>query len=159
MIENSTDEFNHIKVLETLLLLINPEFLSISEILVDNILTICYKSISHKNNNIKNTVSAILQQLTSISFYSLEKLNDDSASQKSTKHNNEDHKSENLGKTKSSSKNETNKINIINPVNNEISKVCQNLFKEYMLISEGKGRVQNMIYSRAGGNINNYKRY
>jgi hypothetical protein len=155
VIENSSDEFNHIKVLETLLLLLNPEFLSISEILVDNILTICYKSISHKNNNIKNTVSAILQQLTSISFYSLEKLNDENTSPISTKHNIEEHKSENFGKTKSSSKNETNKLNINNTVNCDISKVCQNLFKEYMLISEGKGRVQNIVYSRAVGNTNN----
>lgn len=158
IIENSSDEFLQIKVLETLLLLLNPELLSINQVVVDNILTICFKMIGHKNINIKNTVSAILQQLTSISFYTLDKVNvtleDKTASTNRIEENTNEVSPSNKALTSrvfsSPSKRDDSKA-IVNSQNNDVYKVCQSLFKEYILISEGKGRVHNTIYTKALG--------
>jgi hypothetical protein len=67
-LDNSYEEFIQIKVLETLLLMLNPQTIYLTEALVNNVLIICFKMFGNKSFNIKNTVSALLKQLVSISF-------------------------------------------------------------------------------------------
>lgn len=162
ILENSSDEFIQIKVLETLSLLLNPEIFSITQAIVDNIISICFKCIGHKNLNIKNTVSAILQQLTSISFYFLSKINsaigvDEISAITSRKVDIKEKSSSQMPLTSRSSPsskidNSKNNSTAINLNNNDVFKVCQSLFKEFILLSDGMGKIQNTIYTRALGN-------
>ena len=54
--------------------MLNPQTIYLSENLVNNVLIICFKMFGNKSFNIKNTVSALLKQLVSISFDFLDKL-------------------------------------------------------------------------------------
>ena len=142
------------------MLVLNPEIITISQAIVDSIITICFKTIGHKNLNIKNTVSAILQQLTSISFYSLGKLNNsvivDSISPITSRkiESNEKHSNQIPLTSRSISSNTDNSNQIVSLKNNDVYKVCQILLKEYILIIDGKGKLQNTIYTKALGNRN-----
>jgi hypothetical protein len=53
--------------------MLNPQTIHLTENLVNNVLIICFKMFGNKSFNIKNTVSALLKQLVSISFDFLDK--------------------------------------------------------------------------------------
>lgn len=63
ILDNSSEEFIQIKVLETLLPMVNPQTIHLTETLVNNVLIMCLKVFSLKNQNFKNPVSALFKQL------------------------------------------------------------------------------------------------
>ena len=63
ILDNSNEDFIQIKVLETLLPMVNPQVINLTEDLVNNVLQMCFKLYSFKNNNYKNPVSALFKQL------------------------------------------------------------------------------------------------
>ncbi len=68
ILDNTTEEFIQIKVLETLLPMVNPQTIHLTESLVNNVLTMCLKIFSFKNPVFKNPVSALFKQLMITTF-------------------------------------------------------------------------------------------
>lgn len=63
ILDNSTEDYLQIKVIETLLPMVNPQVINLTEDLVNNVLQMCLKIFSLKNSNYKNPVSALFKQL------------------------------------------------------------------------------------------------
>lgn len=63
ILDNTNEEFIQIKVLETLLPMVNPQTIHLTETLVNNVLMMCLKIFSYKNAVFKNPISALFKQL------------------------------------------------------------------------------------------------
>ena len=63
ILDNSSEDSIYTKVLETLLPMVNPQVINLSVDLINNVLQMCFKIYSLKNNNLKNLVSALFKQL------------------------------------------------------------------------------------------------
>lgn len=68
ILDNTNEEFIQIKVLETLLPMVNPQNIHLTETLVNNVLIMCLKIFSYKNAVFKNPVSALFKQLMITTF-------------------------------------------------------------------------------------------
>lgn len=63
VLDNSSEEYVQIKVIETLLPMVNPQVIKLTDDLVINVLTMCLKIYSLKNSTFKNPVAALFKQL------------------------------------------------------------------------------------------------
>ena len=68
ILTNSSEEFVQIKVIETLLPMVDPNIIQLSENLVNNVMEMCLKFFSFKSNVFKNPLSALLKQLMNTVF-------------------------------------------------------------------------------------------
>ena len=68
ILDNTSEEFMQIKVLETLLPMVNPQTIHLTETLVSNVLVMCLKIFGFKNPSFKNPVSALFKQLMLTTF-------------------------------------------------------------------------------------------
>ena len=68
ILTNSSEEFVQIKVIETLLPMVDPSVIQLSENLVNNVMTMCLKFFSFKSIVFKNPLSALLKQLMNTVF-------------------------------------------------------------------------------------------
>jgi len=68
ILDNTTEEFMQIKVLETLLPMVNPQTIHLTETLVNNVLMMCLKIFACKNPAFRNPVSALFKQLMITTF-------------------------------------------------------------------------------------------
>ena len=68
VLANSSEEFVQIKVIETLLPMVDPDVIQLSEEIVSNVMNMCLKFFSFKNTVFRNPLSALLKQLVGTVF-------------------------------------------------------------------------------------------
>jgi hypothetical protein len=66
--ENGVDEMTQIRILQILLIFLNPKTLRLSKELVDLILCCIFNLFTSKSNAVRSTIQATLRQLFSIIF-------------------------------------------------------------------------------------------